>query len=58
MAMVDFLRRWDPHGSPYPMGGLETSPLAADSFSPEEWGCGQNLVGLWRRGAGRTDGSV
>lgn len=51
--------RWrDSDGSPDPMGGLETSPLAADPLGPENGSCNEDLVSIRGGGTGRTDGFV
>lgn len=53
------LFRWgDSYGSPYPVGGLETSSLAADPLGPENRSCNKDLVSVRGGGTGRTDGFV
>lgn len=52
-------RRWrHSDGSPHPMGGLETPPLAADSLGLEDRRHHEDLVSLRRGRSGRSDGPL
>lgn len=59
LGLTATLLRWgDSHGSPHPVGGLETSPLAADPLGPEDRSRDKDLVSVRGGGTGGTDGSV